>query len=112
MPDGRTRTDPTTFTEEELALAGYVAVPNRPDVSETEVAFWNYELGEWQVRNKTEDEILQEKKDYNTRQVELRSRAYSTESDPLFFKWQRGEATQQEWLDKVEEIKLQYPYIE
>jgi hypothetical protein len=31
--------------------------------------------------------------------------AYQAEADPLYFKWQRGEATQQEWLDKVAEIK-------
>jgi hypothetical protein len=35
----------------------------------------------------------------------LRANAYKQESDPIFFKWQRGEATQQEWLDKVNEIK-------
>lgn len=34
--------------------------------------------------------------------------AYQKESDPLFFKWQRGEATEQEWLDKVGEIKARY----
>lgn len=37
--------------------------------------------------------------------AELRRSAYQLESDPLFFKWQRGEATKQEWLDKVQEIK-------
>jgi len=35
----------------------------------------------------------------------LRANAYKQESDPIFFKWQRDEATQQEWLDKVNEIK-------
>lgn len=39
----------------------------------------------------------------------LRATAYKDESDPVFFKWQRGEATQQEWLDKVAEIKARYP---
>lgn len=34
--------------------------------------------------------------------------AFSQESDPLFFKWQRGEATQQEWLDKINEIKERF----
>lgn len=34
-----------------------------------------------------------------------KQRCYQEEADPLFFKWQRGEATQQEWLDKIEEIK-------
>lgn len=38
-----------------------------------------------------------------------RALAYQAESDPIFFKWQRGEATEQEWLDKVAEIKTRYP---
>lgn len=38
-----------------------------------------------------------------------RQRAYQKESDPLFFKWQRGEGTEQKWLDKVAEIKARYP---
>ena len=36
-----------------------------------------------------------------------RKQLYIKEADPLFFKWQRGEATQQEWLDKIAEIKAQ-----
>ena len=39
-----------------------------------------------------------------------REQAYKTESDPLFFKWQRGEITEQEYLSKVEEIRARYPY--
>jgi hypothetical protein len=38
-----------------------------------------------------------------------RKAAYVTEADPLFFKAQRGEASQQEWLDKIEEIKARFP---
>jgi len=38
-----------------------------------------------------------------------RRAAYVQEADPLFFKAQRGEATEQEWLDKVAEIKQRYP---
>ena len=41
---------------------------------------------------------------------ENRAAAYKLEADPLFFKAQRGEATQQEWLDKIEEIKQRFPY--
>jgi hypothetical protein len=41
-----------------------------------------------------------------------RGAAYQTEADPLFFKVQRGEATEQEWLDKVAEIRARYPYPE
>jgi uncharacterized membrane protein len=39
-----------------------------------------------------------------------RSNSYLKESDPLFFKYQRGEIAEQEWLDKIEEIKERYPY--
>jgi hypothetical protein len=38
-----------------------------------------------------------------------RRAAYIAEADPLFFKAQRGEATVQEWQDKVAEIKLRHP---
>lgn len=38
-----------------------------------------------------------------------RSIAYRDESDPLFFKWQRGESTEQEWLNKVQEIRNRFP---
>lgn len=37
-----------------------------------------------------------------------RAEAYRAESDPLFFKAQRGEATVDEWLAKVTEIKARY----
>ena len=39
----------------------------------------------------------------------LRAAAYRDEADPLYFKAQRGEATMEEWLAKVEEIKARYP---
>ena len=56
----------------------------------------------WNVTNKPQTEV-----DKIT--VELRAEAYRNESDPLFFKAQRGEATHEEWLDKVNEIKARYP---
>ena len=44
-------------------------------------------------------------------QQELARRlAYVEEADPLFFMAQRGEALEQEWLEKVAEIKARYPY--
>lgn len=39
----------------------------------------------------------------------LRRQAYREESDPLFFKAQRGEGDQQVWLNKIAEIKTRYP---
>lgn len=41
----------------------------------------------------------------------LRRIAFTEESDPLYFKAQRGEATMDEWLAKVEEIRLRYPNL-
>lgn len=35
--------------------------------------------------------------------------AYRNESDPLFFKAQRGEASIDEWKSKVLEIKIRFP---
>ena len=41
---------------------------------------------------------------------ELRKKAYTDEADPLFFQYQRGEATKEEWLNKVAEIRARYPF--
>jgi hypothetical protein len=49
---------------------------------------------------------------YNAEIKEKRSIAYVREADPLFFKAQRGEATMQEWQDKVDEIKVRLQYQE
>jgi hypothetical protein len=52
----------------------------------------------WKVVDKQLEEI-------NSIQESNRKEAYREESDPLFFKWQRGEIDKQVWLDKVAEIK-------
>jgi len=36
--------------------------------------------------------------------------AYQTQSDPLFFEWQRGDGTEQAWLDAVAAAKAAHPY--
>jgi hypothetical protein len=66
----------------------------------------------WQVSAATSEEVAQRTAEYNEQQKQNRLYAYERESDPIFFKWQRGEGTQQEWLDAVELVKQQYPYIE
>lgn len=50
------------------------------------------------------------KKPSNEQQAELRRVAYEKEADPLFFMVQRGEATQEQWQAKLQEIKDRYPY--
>jgi hypothetical protein len=39
-----------------------------------------------------------------------RLNAYQNESDPLFFEFQRGEATEQAWKDKIAEIQARLPF--
>lgn len=41
-----------------------------------------------------------------------REAAYQQESDPIFFKAQRGEAELSEWEAKVQEIRDRFPYPE
>lgn len=36
--------------------------------------------------------------------------AYEQQSDPLFFKWQRGDATELEWREAVAKVKAENPY--
>ena len=39
-----------------------------------------------------------------------RQAAYQSESDPIFFDYQRGEVTEQDWLDAVQAVKDAHPY--
>jgi hypothetical protein len=39
-----------------------------------------------------------------------RQTAYQADSDPVFFDFQRGEVTEQEWLDAVQAVKDAHPY--
>jgi hypothetical protein len=40
-----------------------------------------------------------------------RFNAYILEADPLFFKFQAGEITKEEWLEKRQEIRERFPYL-
>lgn len=72
-------------------------------------ALWQYKNGKV-VESEFAPEIL--KSEYNSKQRKNRETYYQLMSDPIFMKWQRQEATQQEWLDKIAEIKLMFPYQE
>lgn len=50
LSDGRTRTNPDTFTADEIADAGYIASPAKPDHDpEAERAVWQIELQDWVI---------------------------------------------------------------
>jgi hypothetical protein len=66
---------------------------------------------DYKVVDATEEEITYRVNELNGLAEQNRANAYKKESDPLFFKWQRGEATEQEWLSKIQEIKQRYPKV-
>lgn len=41
---------------------------------------------------------------------DIRRQAYQREADPLYFGFQRGDNTEQEWLDAVQAVKDANPY--
>jgi hypothetical protein len=55
--------------------------------------------------------IIQQNAAFNKEQSNKRQVKYTTVSDPIYFLWQRQQATEQEWLDAVAAIKLEFPYI-
>lgn len=109
--DNKDTSFPAKMTEERLAeLDLYHVIPkDYPQVNYTK----NVKEGEpqlidgnwtqvWNVTDKPQAEI-------DNITTSLRADAYREESDPLFFKYQRGEIEKQVWLDKVAEIKARYP---
>jgi hypothetical protein len=71
--------------------------------------FWQYKNGVV-VESEFKNKILKEM--FNFQQKQKREDAYKAESDPINFMYQRGEATQEEWLAKVADIKARFPYQE
>ncbi len=57
----------------------------------------------------TSSELLEVSTSRAQAALQARRQAYQDEADPLFFQWQRGDATQQQWLDKIAEIKARLP---
>lgn len=54
---------------------------------------------------------VQHKIEYDAVTV-ARQNGYQQTSDPVFMQYQRGEATEQEWLDAVQAVKDANPYPE
>lgn len=54
--------------------------------------------------------IAKEKPNTKEEQSLKRAYAYRTEADPMFFQYQRGEISKDDWLNKIQEIKERFPY--
>lgn len=65
---------------------------------------WKYVDGQWVSPVTPESE--------KARIEILRLANYRVSSDPIFFEWQRGDATEQDWLTAVQAVKDKFPYPE
>lgn len=70
-------------------------------------------------REMTSEEIAEQKAAIAALPAELKAQAteqrrqgYQTISDPVFFQWQRGEKTEQDWADARAEVEALYPIPE
>lgn len=57
LSNGQTRTDPSSFSDEEIIDAGYIEVPNPPVITQEQVLEWYPANLAWIVRSKTQQEI-------------------------------------------------------
>lgn len=77
-------------------------------------AFWSINVtGTIKSVEEVSDDYMtpQQVYQYNSDQSAKRAIAYPIESDPIFFQWQRGIKTEQDWDDAVAAVQAHYPYI-
>lgn len=60
LSDGRKRTDPSTFTEQEIVDAGYIKVESPPVITSTQILSWEGDILSWVVTDKSQEQIRQE----------------------------------------------------
>jgi hypothetical protein len=85
-------------------------MPNYRATAEGNIQFTAEEEAEWAIEQAAWSAGAKDR--HNAEAKRQRSAAYAAETDSLFFKSQRGEATVQEWQNKVAEIKARFPYQE
>lgn len=60
LPNRSTRTDPSSFTPEEIASAGYIEVEDEPIPTDSQVVSWSPSTISWIIRDKTPEELQAE----------------------------------------------------
>jgi hypothetical protein len=93
-----------------LTALGFTSGYAAKDGSPAEIILW-----ENQVPQPSDDEILAASPDGAFQReydavTAIRQAEYARLSDPIFMQYQRGEATEQEWLDAVQAVKDANPY--
>lgn len=105
---GISQADPDPMNEGSWLIPAYATTVAPPvDFPIGKIPVW--EGSKWVIKDiPTPPPTPEPPAPYEPSPEEKRLADYRNESDPLFFKWQRGEGTQQVWLDKVAEIKARY----
>jgi hypothetical protein len=67
----------------------------------------------WSNRKPTAEELAAQQQAEQEAALAARDQALraalAEEADPLFFKWQRGEGTESDWLARIAEVKARFP---
>jgi hypothetical protein len=107
---GQTSADPDPLVEGNWLIPGGCVEVAPPALGEGQRAKWSE--GKWSVVDPEPEPAPEPPTPEELAAIAQAKRqaAYTAEADPLFFKWQAGEATEAEWLSKREEIRTRFPY--
>lgn len=110
MPDGSTRTSPATFTPEEIAAAGYLEAPPKPEHdAATQELMWAD--GAWQVRDFTREEIVAKIRPVTPRQFRLALLKAGIDLAAIDTAVEKDYGAWIEW-NFATEIKRQHPLVD
>jgi hypothetical protein len=119
LSDGRTRTDPSSFTQEEIADAGYVPVENPPVAEYPNKVEWNGT--QWYIREPNNSEISIQKQNI---QKECKQRLFETdykviksietaiEIDPVYVQYRQELRDLYNSVDEIDIWTVEYPRLQ
>lgn len=118
LPDGTTKTDPSTFTDYDLISAGYIAVENPPSSVYPNKVDWNGTS--WFIREPNNSEILKQKqyiqnecqqKLFDTDYKVIKSLETGTEIDPIYVQYRQELRDLYNSVDEIDIWNVVWPYI-
>lgn len=108
LSNGMTRTEPNTFTAEEIADAGYTAVPPMPVPNSVQVIEWNSSNSQWLVRDKTLEELQAETEQLWNNIRQERDRRIND----VTWRYERWERLNRLGLDQIDDIVALDSYVQ
>jgi hypothetical protein len=91
------RTDDDTFVEKEVEERILVEKETDDGV-----------IKEYETQTVTVNKFVLTQKNVDAAYEYVRQMAYAQNADPVFFKYQRGDCEEQDWIDAVEKIKTDF----